>query len=233
MQRNILKIGKKFYLQKIGISQGSSISPLLCSFYLGHLERSIIFPFLEEAGKQSNAASMDKELLLKRCMLASSGSVAESSRNPHCIVTPKRDDVSCSGSSVITDDVSSDTNHWCQEDNALVLCDNGSLLKSLSSPSFLLVRWIDDFLFISTSRQQAASFFGRMERGFKKYNCEMNNKKFGLNFFVEQKSHLQNRVYNGADGIQFLPWSGLHLNCHTLEIQADYTRLSSDDLAVN
>jgi len=60
----------------------------------------------------------------------------------------------------------------------------------------------------------------------------MNSNKFVLNFDPGQKNHLQNRLYIGADGVQFLPWSGLLLNCHTLEIQADYSRLPSYESTV-
>lgn len=48
VERNIVKIGKKFYRQKEGIPQGSVISTLLCSFFYGELEREC-FDFLTES----------------------------------------------------------------------------------------------------------------------------------------------------------------------------------------
>lgn len=42
VERNIVKIGKKFYRQKQGIPQGSVISTLLCSFFYGELERECL-----------------------------------------------------------------------------------------------------------------------------------------------------------------------------------------------
>nr|AAX21217.1 telomerase reverse transcriptase catalytic subunit [Scilla peruviana] len=224
LKNNILKIGKKFYLQKIGICQGSSISPLLCSFYLGHLERRVIFPYLANSNKQCNAPITNKELAVKRCLLTSRDCMVGPSSNAYQTVKPNEYEAPCSGSSTGLDVFPSGTQNWCQEGHTMTACNNETRDGNLSPPIFLLLRWIDDFLFISTSKQQAASFFRRMERGFKEYNCEMNNKKFGLNFDVGQNSHLQNRLYIGMDGIQFLPWSGLLLNCRTLEIQADYTR---------
>ncbi|KAK9283883.1 hypothetical protein L1049_012138 [Liquidambar formosana] len=56
VKRNVLQFDRKFYLQDVGIPQGSVLSSLLCSFYYGHLERSVIFPFLE---KVSEPASED------------------------------------------------------------------------------------------------------------------------------------------------------------------------------
>ncbi|CAG8605819.1 1264_t:CDS:10, partial [Dentiscutata erythropus] len=43
---NLIKIGDKFYRQCIGISQGSVVSTLLCSFYYGEMEWKV-FPFIK------------------------------------------------------------------------------------------------------------------------------------------------------------------------------------------
>ncbi|XP_078435925.1 telomerase reverse transcriptase [Wolffia australiana] len=143
---NILRLGQELCLQKSGISQGGLISSLLCSFYYGHLERSVILPFLEK-------------------------------------------------------------------------------IPSFPKPQYTLLRLVDDFLFISTSKEQAGAFFSRLRRGFREYNCYMNSEKFGLNFDFSGQSKLKsNRRYVGEDGVPFLPWSGLLINCLSLEIQADYTR---------
>ncbi len=42
---NLIKIGKEFYRQKVGIPQGSSLSTLLCSFFYADMEASD--PFLK------------------------------------------------------------------------------------------------------------------------------------------------------------------------------------------
>jgi len=165
VKRNVLQFDGKFYLQDVGIPQGGILSSLLCSIYYGHLEKHVIFPFLEKT--------------------LESGS--------------------------------------CKENNdGQTNCDD-----KVSSSSYMLMRFIDDFLFISTSRKQADSFFSRLQRGFRGYNCYMNGKKFGANFDVEQLSGSSlNRVYVGEDAAtSFLRWSGLLINCSTMEIQADYTKL--------
>ncbi|KAJ8762959.1 hypothetical protein K2173_023088 [Erythroxylum novogranatense] len=155
VKRNIVQLDKGFYLQDLGISQGSVLSSLLCSFYYGHLERNVIFSFLEGTAGP-------------------------------------------------------------------LTCD---LTKVISSPSSILLRLIDDFLFISTSKKQAASFFFMLQRGFQGYNCHMNEGKYCLNFDIENGPEPpSNRIYVGDDGVSFLRWSGLFLNSCTLEVQADYTR---------
>ncbi|RYQ95799.1 hypothetical protein Ahy_B08g091158 isoform B [Arachis hypogaea] len=165
VKHNVLQFDGKFFLQGVGIPQGGVLSTLLCSFYYGHLEQHVIFPFLRRA--------------------LESGS--------------------------------------CKDNDAA----NTNSGDKVSSPCYLLMRFIDDFLFISTSKKQAASFLSRMQRGFRAYNCYMNESKFGANFDVEQMSgSLLNRIYVGKDGAtSFIRWSGLLINSSTMEIQADYTRL--------
>nr|ACH81294.1 telomerase reverse transcriptase [Populus trichocarpa] len=170
VKRNVLQFDDKFYLQRKGIPQGSILSSLLCSLYYGHLERNVIFPFLEDLSRR------------------------------HCY-----QDASAIGSS--------------------------SRDKVVSSPHYMLLRFIDDFLFISTSKKQAAGLFSQLRSGFRDYNCFMNEEKFCLNLDTEQVSGLQsNKLYVGGDGISFLRWSGLLLNSCTLEVQADYTRYLNNHL---
>lgn len=144
LKYNVLHIDKRFYLQNVGIAQGSILSSLLCSFYLGHMENTKLVPFLDKVTETGTDS--------------------------------------------------------------------------------MLLRFIDDFIFISTSKKQAQAFFSRLERGFCEYNCHMNKEKFALCFDVERISPQSNRLYIDENGNKFLRWSGLFINCVTLEVQADYTR---------
>ncbi|XP_019701935.1 telomerase reverse transcriptase isoform X2 [Elaeis guineensis] len=211
LKRNVLQVGQNFYLQKVGISQGSLLSSLLCSFYYGHMERNVIFPYIEKAHRPLNVNSMVDE-------------------NAFHGIKPVKDGVTFLGQSS-TDDLGKECGmiidkwRWCCNGHAANVGvpgannENSSLL-----PHNLLLRFTDDIIFISTSKEQASNFFYRLRRGFREYNCYMNNNKFGVNFDLGENKHLVNRVYTGEDGISFLPWSGLLLNCCSLEIQADYTR---------
>nr|POF14772.1 telomerase reverse transcriptase [Quercus suber] len=169
---NVLQFDKKFFVQGVGIPQGSALSPLLCSLYYGHLERNLIASFLE---KTSKGASKD----ISRRHISMDASAEES-----------------------------------------------------SGDRYILLRFTDDYLFISTSKKQAASFFSRLQRGFCEYNCYMNDGKFSHNFDIGQLSGItSSRAYVGEDGISFLRWCGLLLNCCTLEVQADYTKYLNNHLS--
>lgn len=116
--------------------------------------------------------------------------------------------------------------------------ENSVLLKSLDDskidsekdvlpPGSLLMRLIDDFIFISFSKEHALNFFNSMRRGFDDYNCYMNDSKYCFNFKFPNSEHYSNSIYMADDGFSFIPWGGLLINCETLEIQADYTRYAS------
>ncbi|KJE96616.1 hypothetical protein CAOG_06915 [Capsaspora owczarzaki ATCC 30864] len=50
VRNNIIRIGKRFYRQRAGISQGSLLSTLLCSYYYGHIESQILPPLPADKG---------------------------------------------------------------------------------------------------------------------------------------------------------------------------------------
>ncbi|CAN8300216.1 unnamed protein product [Cochlearia groenlandica] len=167
LKNNMLKMDKSFYVQIAGIPQGHRLSSLLCCFYYGHLERTLIYPFLEEASK---------DVSTKEC-----------NRKKELIITPM---------------------------------------------SYKLLRFIDDYLFVSTSRDQASNFYQRLKNGFPDYNCVMNEKKFCINFEDEEESKSSsNRMYVGDNGVPFIRWTGLLINSNTFEVQVDYTRYLSGHIS--
>ncbi|XP_010453862.1 PREDICTED: telomerase reverse transcriptase-like isoform X1 [Camelina sativa] len=166
LKNNMLQLDKSFYVRIAGIPQGHRLSSLLCCSYYGHLERTLIYPFLEEASRDASA----KE---------------------------------------------------CNKENELI-----------SSTSYKLLRFIDDYLFVSTSRDQAANFYHRLKHGFKDYNCFMNEKKFCINFEDGKESRCSSsRMYVDGNGIPFARWTGLLINSRTFEVQVDYTRYLSGHIS--
>lgn len=109
---NLVKIGKDFCLQKLGIPQGSTLSTLLCCFYLGRMEQEL-------------------------------GIYAA----PQTESTPP---INSDGSSTTAQDI--------------------------------LMRYTDDFLFISTDKERAQRFFNVMQQGSTKYNCFIAPDKTIANF---------------------------------------------------
>lgn len=212
VKHNILQLGGNFYLQEVGIPQGSVLSTLLCSFYYGHLERNVIFPFLEKTSDLCTIGC-DNHWKLNVSDLES-----------------VKGEITCLGKAATvnfmkTKKLCLTRKHGPQNEDATESNDDNLMDENVSSPKYMLMRLIDDFLFVSTSEKQAMRFFSRLQRGFSGYNCSMNTGKFCMNFDVDYQSQLLTKqVYTGEDGVSFLPWGGLLVNCGTLEIQADYTR---------
>jgi telomerase reverse transcriptase len=134
VERNIIKIGKKFFRQKAGIPQGSILSSLLCNFFYAQLEEER-FGFMDQ------------------------------------------------GESI-------------------------------------LLRLIDDFLLITTNKEDAKKFLQIMHDGVDDYGIEVNPAKSLANFEVVINGH---HVPRSDDGPAF-PYCGNMINTRTLEITKDRDR---------
>ncbi|XP_041366728.1 telomerase reverse transcriptase-like [Gigantopelta aegis] len=130
---NIIKVGRRFYLQRVGISQGSILSTMLCNLYYGHKERW-------------------------------------------------------------TMDVAEDE---------------------------LLLRMVDDFLFVTPYKDKAEQFLEDMLKGNEEYNCKTNVSKVLTNFPV---SDFKDGMIPCISRTEPLPWCGLLINTNTLEVSVDYSR---------
>lgn len=99
--------------------------------------------------------------------------------------------------------------------------------KVPESGETILLRLIDDSLLISTSRSCVARFVQVMHDGFEEYGCHANQQKTAVSFDLllhKNQGKIAPSVYTTSDGASFMRWSGLLINCCTLEVQADYTR---------
>ena len=120
----------------------------------------------------------------------------------------------------------------------------------------LLMRVIDDMLYITTSREAAVQFLHAMLAGFPEYGCFINAAKRRLNFAYQPpgldaplkecrtntartcvKERERDRCYPltpnpvpieyaTLDNRTLLPWCGLLIDTNSLEVLGDYTRLS-------
>lgn len=134
VERNIVKIGKKFFMQKNGIPQGSVLSSLLCTCFYAQLE----------------------------------------------------------------------ADH----------------LSFVNTESALLLRLIDDFLFITTTKEDAVRFLQVMHDGLKEYGVQVNPAKSLANFSVKINGCVIPRTTTGWG----FPYCGTMVSTKTLEVRKDRER---------
>jgi telomerase reverse transcriptase len=116
-----------------------------------------------------------------------------------------------------------------QREGKTELLDTLEVPKVLENDETILLRLIDDSLFISTSQSSVARFVQLMHNGFEEYGCHANQQKTAVSFdLLLNKNQVKKAhgVYMTNDGASYMRWSGLLINCCTLEVQADYTRCS-------
>ena len=130
---NIVKIGRQFLRQKVGISQGSTLSNLFCSLYYGALD----------------------DLYLKE------------------------------------------------------------LFQKYANSSSSIIRYVDDFLVFSTSRDFVEDFLRIMLNGIGDFNCFVNPAKCYVNY--------QSDFVGAEIADEWFPWCGLLINGRTLNVVHDYS----------
>ncbi|XP_033762299.1 telomerase reverse transcriptase-like isoform X2 [Pecten maximus] len=133
LSNNLIKVGRRYYHQTSGISQGSILSTMLCNIYYGCLEKEL-FPPLER-----------------------------------------------------------------QE---------------------LLMRIVDDSLFVTPYKERAVDFLSHMFKGLPDYNLHVNPEKVLLNFPLEQKDIGTFPMTH----TNWFPWCGMLFNSVTLQAGIDYCR---------
>ncbi|CEH16267.1 telomerase reverse transcriptase [Ceraceosorus bombacis] len=135
---NLVKIGRDFYRQRVGIPQGSSLSTMLCCFYLAQLEKE--------------------------------------------------------------------------------------KLAFTQKPGCLLIRYVDDFLFISTSKRRATHFFHTMERGYPDYGSSISPDKTLANFDLSVSG---TGAFVPRTHTDFFPWCGILINSKILSVRTDLSRYAA------
>jgi telomerase reverse transcriptase len=96
--------------------------------------------------------------------------------------------------------------------------DRTYLTAFLNDPEALMIRFIDDMLFVTNSYVKASGFIHTVLPGFPEYGVEVNLEKVASNFYhplVNQK------IYAVDD----FPWCGLLLDQETLEVRGDYSKM--------
>ncbi|SGZ26907.1 BQ5605_C025g09993 [Microbotryum silenes-dioicae] len=90
----------------------------------------------------------------------------------------------------------------------------------------LLLRYVDDFLFITTQKPLAARFLRVMDRGIPEYGCKISPEKRLTNFDIALRP--EEVVPPWRDPA--FPWCGHTINTGNLDVRADTTRSSESDI---
>ncbi|KAF3209846.1 hypothetical protein TWF106_010865 [Orbilia oligospora] len=85
----------------------------------------------------------------------------------------------------------------------------------------LLMRLVDDFLFITTNRDHARRFSDAMHTGFPEYGVTVKPEKSLVNFEADFNGRKIERVFGNTPGF---PYCGTLINEKTLEIRRDWAR---------
>ncbi|BGP25246.1 Telomerase reverse transcriptase [Rhodotorula toruloides] len=90
-----------------------------------------------------------------------------------------------------------------------------------------LLRYVDDFLFITTEREKAVCFLSTMSNGIPEYGCAISPDKRLTNFDVAlADGELVPPLAEGED----FPWCGLAINPVTLEVRVSTTATTEKDI---
>lgn len=95
-----------------------------------------------------------------------------------------------------------------------------SCLSEFGKNPELLMRFVDDFIYITPFKHRAECFMEIMLSGLSDFNLQVNPNKIIVNFFTEIKS----TVILGNK--EKLKWLGLLIDPDTLNVSVDYTRYS-------
>jgi len=91
----------------------------------------------------------------------------------------------------------------------------------------LLLRLVDDFLYITTDLTAARLFVRTLHNKIPDYGCTVHQAKTQISFEMGETEGAVASLRPMRD--RFMPWCGLLLNTATLEVQADYSRYVGED----
>ncbi len=201
---NIVFYNGRYYRQHTGIPQGSILSSLLCSLFYADFERRCLSSFIKplpNAGlPQFSFAKFDD---------ADAENVEEIEKEGNTTEPGKRQKTeSGKAGANSTSELKHKPPHV--EPRAAPLRRSQSLQERDIS---CLLRFIDDYLYVSSSQPSVQRFVSTMHIGFPNFGCVANSSKTKMNFNFEQNK-----------GTRMIPWCGFLIDSRTLELRSDYSR---------
>ncbi|VUC33904.1 unnamed protein product [Clonostachys rosea] len=100
-------------------------------------------------------------------------------------------------------------------------------LQFLNGTDSILLRFIDDFLFITQDKKKAVQFVKTMHRGVPEYGVEVNPKKTLLNFDMKSQDEPLATISQGEK----FPYCGTLVDCQTLEISRNHSKDPDNGIA--
>lgn len=102
-------------------------------------------------------------------------------------------------------------------------------LSDFQTASDLLMRLVDDFLYVTTDLDKALRFVTRMHQGFPEYGCSVNPLKSLVNFevSVEADGTSLKRVNDNSG----FPWCGMLICTKTFNFRPDFSKLLASNVA--
>lgn len=101
------------------------------------------------------------------------------------------------------------------------------LSEIAQDPDSLLLRWVDDFLFITPDRRLADKFLNIMHAGIPEYGCVINRDKTLTNYAAVTADNKEVKRI-GVD--ERFPWCGFLLDQVTLEVSPDLSRYTGESV---
>ncbi|CAI6095587.1 unnamed protein product [Clonostachys chloroleuca] len=100
-------------------------------------------------------------------------------------------------------------------------------LHFLNGPDSILLRFMDDFLFITQDKKKAVQFVETMHQGVPEYGVEVNTKKTLLNFHMKSQDEPLSTISHGEK----FPYCGTLIDCQTLEISRNHNKDPDNGIA--
>eukprot|EP00890_Picochlorum_soloecismus_P001725 jgi/Picsp_1/2553/NSC_00784-R1_telomerase reverse transcriptase len=203
---NFVRIKRKWRYQCRGIAQGGTPSTLLCSLYLGYVERMCIDPILMTCGVQSESYHSTP---------ISANGLGTNERL-----------TALANARLPSNSLTTSHGHYASTIDK----------RCPSSSHSILLRLVDDWLLISRHKEVAEQFAKKLLDGISGFNLSVNPKKTQVSFKVDTNSDIGSiapSMFVEGDGSKFIKWCGLLVNTQNLELRADYTRYSGEHMGAS
>lgn len=108
-----------------------------------------------------------------------------------------------------------------------------AMMDASGDDQTLLLRWVDDFLLMTTDPDVATTFLHNLTAGFPEYGASVSVAKTCINFdaWAPDGARMPRNELVTPDGRRHVKWCGLLIDSVTLEVQADNSRMMTVPLS--